>query len=118
MESARRPGRNGGKPSAAGEKDASGRLARVSGQRDEREAAVEEVAAHGWRLAKESASGYYAMYCYCGDHHTNLHKTPSNPDHFKQRVRYMIRLCSKIRDEAEAKARAEAEEEAGRGLHS
>jgi hypothetical protein len=52
-------------------------------------------------------------------HHTNLHKTPSNPDHFRERVRYMIRLCSKIRDEAEAKERAEAEgeEEAGRGDH-
>jgi hypothetical protein len=93
----------------------------VSGQRAEREAAVEEVAEHGWRVAKESASGYYAMYCYCGQHHTNLHKTPSNPDHFKERVRYMIRLCSKIRDEAEAKKRAAAggeEKEAGRGNHS
>ncbi len=91
----------------------------MSGQRAEREAAVEEVAEHGWRVAKKSASGYYAMYCYCGDHHTNLHKTPSNPDHFKERVRYMIRLCSKIRDEAEAKKRAEAEgkKEAGRGNH-
>lgn len=92
----------------------------MSGQRAEREAAVSEVAEHGWRVAKESASGYYAMYCYCGTHHTNLHKTPSNPDHFRERVRYMIRLCSKIRDEAEAKERAEAEgeEEAGRGNHS
>lgn len=88
---------------------------------------MEEVAEHGWRVAKESASGYYAMYCYCGQHHTNLHKTPSNPDHFKERVRYMIRLCSKIRDEAEAKARAEAkannrgdaegDKEARRGNH-
>jgi hypothetical protein len=93
----------------------------MSGQRAEREAAVKEVAEHGWRKVKESASGYYVMHCYCGKHYTNLHKTPSNPDHFKERVRYMIRLCSKIRDEAEAEAkdRAEAEgEEAGRGNHS
>ena len=93
----------------------------MSGQRAEREAAVEEVAEHGWRVAKESASGYYAMYCYCGKHLTNLHKTPSNPDHFKERVRHMIRLCSKISDEAEAEAkkRAEAEgkKEARRGNH-
>jgi hypothetical protein len=53
----------------------------------------------------QADSGYYAMYCYCGKHHTNLHKTPSNPDHFKQRVRYMISLCSKIRDEEEAARR-------------
>jgi hypothetical protein len=92
----------------------------VSGQRAERDAAVEEVAKHGWRVAKESASGYYAMYCYCGIHHTNLHKTPSNPDHFRERVRYMIRLCSKITDEAKARAEAEAQEQegAGRGNHS
>jgi len=47
------------------------------------------------------------MHCYCGKHYTNLHRTPSNRDHFKNRVRYMIRLCSKIRDE----------EEARRGIH-
>jgi hypothetical protein len=84
----------------------------MSGQRAEREAAVKEVAKHGWRFVKENANGYYVMHCYCGQHYTNLHKTPSNLDHFKERVRYMIRLCSKLRDEAQD------EEEAGRGDHS
>ena len=92
----------------------------MSGQRAEREAAVKEVAEHGWRFVKENANGYYVMHCYCGKHYTNLHKTPSNPDHFKQRVGYMIRLCSKIRDEGKAKdaAKAEGDEETGRGNHS
>jgi hypothetical protein len=72
---------------------------------------VKEVAEHGWRKVKENASGYYVMHCYCGKHYTNLHKTPSNPDHFRKRARYMIGLCSMIRDEAEGG-------EAGRGNHS
>lgn len=90
----------------------------MSGQRAEREAAVKEVAEHGWRFVKENANGYYVMHCYCGKHYTNLHKTPSNPDHFKQRVGYMIRLCSKIRDEAKDAAKSEGDEEAGRGNYS
>jgi hypothetical protein len=46
----------------------------VSGQRAEREAAVKEVAEHGWRFVKENANGYYVMHCYCGKHYTNLHR--------------------------------------------
>lgn len=53
-----------------------------------------EVAPHGWNVARETDKGYYVMRCSCGLHQTTMHKTPSLPDHFRNKVAYMIRTCS------------------------
>jgi hypothetical protein len=66
----------------------------VSGQSAEREAAVREVALHGWTVARETAKGYYVMRCSCGRHQTTMHKTPGLRDHFRNKVAWMIRQCS------------------------
>lgn len=54
-------------------------------QSAEREAAVREVALHGWTVARETARGYYVMRCSCGRHQTTMHKTPRLPDHFRNK---------------------------------
>jgi hypothetical protein len=66
----------------------------VSGQDAEREAAVGEVALHGWTVARETKRGYYVMHCGCGQHKTTMHKTPRLRDHFRNRVTWMISQCS------------------------
>jgi hypothetical protein len=73
----------------------------VSGQRAERDAAAKEVASHGWSVARETAKGYYIMRCACGRHQTTMHKTPSAPDHFRNKVAWMISQCSDQRKEGE-----------------
>jgi hypothetical protein len=49
---------------------------------------------HGWTVHHENAKGYLQMRCGCGRHLVWLHKTPSNPNHFREKVAYMIRVCS------------------------
>lgn len=70
----------------------------MSGQDAEREAAVRTVALHGWTVARETARGYYVMRCDCGSHQTTMHKTPRLSNHFKNKVAWMIRLCSTQRE--------------------
>lgn len=41
------------------------------------------MAAHGWTVARVTTRGYLIMRCSCGNHQETLHKTPSNPNHFK-----------------------------------
>ncbi len=60
----------------------------------ERDAAVTEVAGHGWTVAKETRKGYYVMRCSCGRHQATMHKTPRLRDHFRNKVDWMIRQCS------------------------
>jgi hypothetical protein len=73
----------------------------VGGQRAERDAAVAEVAAHGWFIARASKKGYYVMRCGCGRHQATMHKTPRLQDHFKQRAGWMISLCSTQRKDGD-----------------
>jgi hypothetical protein len=70
------------------------RLTAVSGQDAERDAAVAEVARHGWTVARETKRGYYVMRCSCGGHQTTMHKTPRLRDHFRNKVAWMISQCS------------------------
>ena len=70
----------------------------MSGQDTERAAAVREVQAHGWTLARETAKGYYVMRRGCGQHQATMHKTPRLSSHFRNRVAWMIRLCSTQRE--------------------
>lgn len=71
----------------------------MSGQDAEREAAVSQVALHGWTVARETAKGYYVMRCGCGRHQETLHKTPGR-SHFRQKVARMISQCSTQRQES------------------
>jgi len=71
----------------------------MAGQAAEREAAVRQVAAHGWYRARVTGDGYYQMHCACGRHIEHLHKTPSSPNHYRQKVAKMIRDCSTQRQE-------------------
>jgi hypothetical protein len=67
----------------------------VVSSKSERDAAVEEVAPHGWKVARETKRGYLIMRCSCGNHQETLHKTPSNPSHFRNKVARMISECSR-----------------------
>lgn len=60
----------------------------------ERAIAIEEAAAHGWKVARVTKSGYTIMRCSCGEHQETLSKTPSNPRHFRQKVARMASVCS------------------------
>lgn len=71
-------------------------LCRMSGGNSERERedVVKEVASHGWYLARETKKGYYVMRCSCGNHQETLHKTPSDPNHFRNKKSRMLSQCS------------------------
>ena len=46
----------------------------------------------GWAIdPKPNKKGYLKMRCSCGRHITWLHKTPSNPHYYQQRVAHMER---------------------------
>jgi hypothetical protein len=60
-----------------------------------RDEAVAAVAEHGWYPARTTKRGYLIMRCSCGDHQETLHKTPSNPHHFRQKAARMITICSR-----------------------
>lgn len=59
-----------------------------------RDEAVAVVESHGWVVARMTKRGYLVMRCSCGQHQETLHKTPSNPNHFKRKARYMVSTCS------------------------
>jgi hypothetical protein len=67
----------------------------VGSGKSERDAVVEEVAAHGWIVARETKRGYLIMRCSCGQHQETLHKTPSNPNHFRSKAARMVSECSR-----------------------
>lgn len=64
------------------------------GRDDEKQRALDLLAEHGWRYQRTTGNGYLQMVCACGDHIGRLHKTPSNPNHWRQRASYMVRQCS------------------------
>lgn len=59
-----------------------------------RDEAVDEVAPHGWFVARTTKRGYLIMRCSCGAHQETLHKTPSNPNLFKRKAAHMVTTCS------------------------
>jgi hypothetical protein len=68
----------------------------MSGEHNkELQVALRFLELNGWRVARVSTSGYRIMRCGCGQHQGTLHKTPSNPNHFRQRAKAMVALCSK-----------------------
>jgi hypothetical protein len=67
----------------------------VSGNHQaERLKAIATAKSSGWSVARVTSSGYTIMRCACGEHQTTLKKTPSNPDHFRQKARWMAATCT------------------------
>jgi hypothetical protein len=71
------------------------RVVAVVRSKSARDAAVAEVATHGWTVARETKRGYLIMRRACGKHQETLHKTPSNPNHFRNKVARMVSECSR-----------------------
>jgi hypothetical protein len=65
----------------------------VAGQDAERESTVAAAAAIGWTIRRETKRGYLVMHCGCGEHQEILHKTPSNPNHFTNKLRRITSTC-------------------------
>ncbi|MCU1355193.1 MAG: hypothetical protein JWM89_611 [Acidimicrobiales bacterium] len=59
----------------------------------EKQKAIAAGEGAGWSVARVTSKGYMVMHCGCGDHQETLKKTPSNPDHFRQKARKMVRDC-------------------------
>ena len=51
----------------------------------------------GWTVRKRrSGKGYEMLVCPCGQHKTWVHKTPSNPNYYRERVNFIRRQdCNK-----------------------
>jgi hypothetical protein len=68
----------------------------MSGEHEKaRSAAIQEAKACGWIVARVTKAGYTIMRCACGEHQETLRKTPSNPDHFRQKASRMVAMCCK-----------------------
>jgi hypothetical protein len=64
------------------------------GKQTEMERALEYLALEGWYVHDTSAKGYVEVRCSCGGKHIGwLHKTPSNPQHYRQKANRLIRMC-------------------------
>ena len=53
---------------------------------NDRKSTLELAEELGWREAGQGKKGYTKLKCPCGKHITWLHKTPSNPNYWKERV--------------------------------
>lgn len=48
-----------------------------------------------WRVIGPNKRGYFKALCPCGKHKTWVHKTPSNPNYYRQKVNFIRRQdCS------------------------
>lgn len=59
--------------------------------------AIAAAAAMGWTASRSKTK--FKMTCACGKHITWMHLTPSNPNYFKERLRYFQRTCYMPPDE-------------------
>jgi hypothetical protein len=67
----------------------------MSGEHEKEKAgAIAKAQGAGWSVARVTAKGYTVMHCGCGQHQETLKKTPSNPDHFRQKANRMVVTCS------------------------
>ncbi len=54
----------------------------------------------GWRAEGPNSKGYFKLKCPCpGKHLTMVHKTPSNPNYWKERKQFIERSCKPIGEE-------------------
>jgi hypothetical protein len=66
------------------------------GRNDEQKRALERLIEHGWTIQRETGKGYLQLTCGCGGHLGRLHKTPSDPNHYRHRADFLIRQCSTL----------------------
>lgn len=60
-----------------------------------REDAIRVAGELGWTVVGRSGKGYLKLHCPCGKHKKWLKKTPSDPNFFKNAIKYMRRQdCS------------------------
>ncbi|RFS86993.1 hypothetical protein D0T12_01675 [Actinomadura spongiicola] len=57
----------------------------------EGEDALQQISAMGWRV--EDPPTYYTVKCPCGVHQRQIHLSPSNPNYFRQAVRWCRSVC-------------------------
>ena len=58
----------------------------------EGEEALRAIEAMGWSVTR--GRRYFQLRCSCGKGHlTHFHLSPSNPNHFQEKVRYCRRVC-------------------------
>lgn len=55
---------------------------------------IDAAAEFGWTAKRKKGASYFHMYCGCGQHHTWLHISPSNPNYFKERIAFMKKKCN------------------------
>lgn len=56
--------------------------------------AVDGARARGWTpIFPPNKKGYIKLLCPCGSHMTWLHKTPSNPNYFREAIQHLARKC-------------------------
>lgn len=61
----------------------------------EREDVYREAEQLGWSIDdKPNSKGYFKMKCPCGKHMRWLHKTPSDPNYYRNVVGWMRRVCT------------------------
>jgi hypothetical protein len=68
----------------------------------EGEAALNEIHNMGWLIESPNKHRkYYCVKCPCKEHQRRVHKTPSNPRHFREAVAWCKRqTCMSNREEA------------------
>lgn len=50
--------------------------------------------ANDWKIDEPNKKGYLKMRCPCGQHLKWLHKTPSNPNYYRECLQWMKRCCN------------------------
>lgn len=60
----------------------------------ERDAAIAAAEAAGWTVVRVTKRGYSVMRCSCGAHQETMHKSPSNPFHYRRKAARMVTLCN------------------------
>lgn len=60
------------------------------GYSKEGNALIDAAEALGWTLIRAPGRGYE---CPCGSHMTWVHRTPSNPNYWKERLAFLGRTC-------------------------
>lgn len=58
----------------------------------DRQRVIDAAAELGWTFT-HSKKGYDKLKCPCGAHLTWLHRTPSNPNYWNERIAHMQRVC-------------------------
>ncbi|HVV37975.1 MAG TPA: hypothetical protein VHC63_15300 [Acidimicrobiales bacterium] len=59
----------------------------------EREDGFANMREMGWVIARTTKKGYTIFHCPCGDHSITFSKTPSNPNHYRERVNHASVIC-------------------------